>query len=66
MGWNCKMYEFLQKKKLHNGWKLEVVKWMKSWGLTIKSWDEMAHLSILEHSKSSKALQLLGTTHEEV
>jgi hypothetical protein len=39
---------------------------MKSWGLTIKSWDEMAHLSILEHSKSSKALQLLGTTHEEV
>jgi len=35
-------------------------------GINNKSWDKMAHLSILEHSKSSKALQLLGTTHEEV
>jgi hypothetical protein len=35
-------------------------------GINNKSWDEMTHLSILEHSKSSKALQLLGTTHEEV
>jgi hypothetical protein len=36
-------------------------------GIINKSWgDEMAQLSILEHSKSSKALQLLGTTHEEV
>jgi hypothetical protein len=35
-------------------------------GINNKSWDKMAHLSILEHSKSCKALQLLRTTLEDV
>jgi len=31
-------------------------------GINKKSWDKMAHLSILEHSKSSKAFKFSSTS----